>query len=71
MRAIEKLTIELEDKEYETLIKAQTIWQKIANELDMHNCYTYDIEQAIDNLEDNLRYLLNTIKEGIEEEVGD
>lgn len=66
MKVIEKLTIELEDKEYETLIKAQTIWQKIANELDMYNCYTYDIEQAIDSLDDNLRYLLNTIKEGIE-----
>lgn len=71
MKAIEKLTIELEDKEYETLIKAQIIWQKIANELDMYNCCTYDIEQAIDSLEDNLKYLLNTIKEGIEKEVGD
>ena len=41
MKAIEKLTIELEE-EYETLIKAQTIWGKIADKLDSYNCFTVE-----------------------------
>ena len=42
MKAIEKLTIELEEEEYETLIKAQTIWQKIADKVDSYNCFTVE-----------------------------
>ena len=65
MKAIEKLTIELEEEEYETLIKAQTIWRNIADKLDSYNCFTYDIEKTISCLDDNLEFLLNTIKDGV------
>lgn len=65
MRAIGKLTIELEEEEYETLIKAQTIWQNIADKLDSYNCFTYDIEKTINCLDDNLKSLLDAIEDGI------
>ena len=42
MKTIEKITIELEEEEYETLIKAQTIWGKIADKLDSYNCFTVE-----------------------------
>lgn len=65
MRAIEKLTIELEEEEYEALIKAQKIWQKIADKLDNYSCFTYDIEESIDSLDSNLEFLLDIIEKGI------
>ena len=42
MRVIGKLTIELEEEKHETLIKAQTIWGKIADKLDSYNCFTVE-----------------------------
>lgn len=66
MKVITKTTIKLSDEEYEALIKAQEIWDSIADELYAENLYDKELDKYFSDLNDGLKNILAVIGEGIE-----
>ena len=70
MKAVTKVSIELTNEEYDTIIKAQEIMADIANELDSENLIDDDLSVWFDNY-DCVINVLERLREGIERKDGE
>lgn len=65
MKTVTKVSIELTNEEYDTIIKAQEIMADIANELDSENLMDDDLSDWFDEY-DCVVNILDRLREGIE-----
>lgn len=70
MKTVTKVSIELTNEEYDTIIKAQEIMADIASELDDENLMDDDLSEWFDNY-DCVVNILGKLREGIERKDGE
>lgn len=73
MKAVTKISIELTNKEYNTIIYAQQYLKNIANELDNENvlCEYKSLQDCFDRVDRSITDILNIIDEGVERKDGE
>ena len=68
MRIKRIVSIHFTDKEYDSLLEAQQIWQKIADLFDEEGVLDDCLEEMFDSMDKNFSDLLDIVDSGIEQE---
>lgn len=68
MRVKRIVSIHFTDKEYDSLLEAQQIWQKIAELFDEEGVLDDCLEEMFDSMDKNFSDLLDIVDSGIEQE---